>query len=157
MINDKLKEEFDKIAKETRESDLAQKYAPILKDLRAAVQELQDGGFNVTLELRPAGYGFSRPLESAPYFNGTVTIDGLPLDFAAFQNARYDQYQTLAVFMGPAPLEDVWYRKDSQNQDRLRKMLLGVKAKNDFLSESNIGAGFSRNLPGKPAAPKLNT
>lgn len=159
MTPSPLKEAFEKILKNARESDEAKRFLPILESMREAMKELQDGGYRVSLEVRPAGDGFPRELNPAPYANGTMTIDGTSLDFTLSGHSNYSEYAILQTYMGNAAFRSQWYMSGALNiKDSVISILLEAKARQDMMSEFNMGPGVSRVLPTKPAGPaKLST
>lgn len=112
-----------------------------LRVVREVVQELRDGGLDVSLEARADGHGSPVQDVSDAVVNGTLTMEGAEVEFL-FRKEGYNSYQYFTAYAGNTQIENLRFRSDEA--DRLKntvtRMLLKVKAQNELLEEFNVNA-----------------
>lgn len=137
-LNDKFNEIKDGLQKDGNHFRLALEGLKIVRDV---VRQLRDGGFDVSLEVRPAGHGSPLQDTSDAVVNGTLTMEGTEVEFL-FRKEGYNKYQYFHAYAGNTQIENVRFK--SEDSDWLgasvTRILLGMKAQRELLEEFNVGA-----------------
>lgn len=158
MGSTSLQEAFEQMLEQQRNDWGTKQLKPIIDGIREAAVELQEAGFSVSLEFRPKGSGFPDKLDETAYANGTLSIDGLKIDFAILRNSS--NYRGVQLYLGTTPYDLYWASFGDTEKEKgvkgfVLQKTLEAKARRDLLSESDVHENRPNFMPGKPAPPKL--
>lgn len=145
MKDDSFRQQFDKVAKETGEHRRNRMLARVLGVLRDAVQEMQDNGYPLTLELRlrdscgPMHLSAEERRQSSA--NGSIRFGegGPPLEF--FLQQHYAESVHFKAYIGTQEVISQHAYGDDlmQMQQGILRGLMAVQAEHDMVAKFNLG------------------
>lgn len=149
-----LRAEFEKICSQLENGGNLTTAIRSLREVKAAVQALQEEGFSASLDIRPYGFRCPVPVAGQPIANGTIGIDDIGVDFVIALGDKGNM--RLLPYLGQTQIGTFYLTDDLDGlRPRLSTLLLQVKAHSDAMRESNVPENGAAKLAAAKLPPKL--
>lgn len=145
MKDETFREKFDKVAKELNDQRRSRMLVRVMEILRNAVQEMQDNGYPVTLELRlrdscgPMHLNADERRQSA--VNGSIRFGdgGPPLEFFCQQHYAESVYFKAYIGTQEVISQQAYGEELVHMQWGILRGLMAVQAEHEMVSKFNLG------------------